>query len=48
MHEATSGAMRDIDRIAAAALRDATRKKRKLVERDAISRALAADGRSAD
>ena len=48
LHEATTGAMRDIDRLATAALRDATRKKRKLVERDGITRALAADGRSAD
>ena len=48
LHEATLGAMRDIDRVATLALRDACRKKRKLVERDTITRALAADGRAAD
>jgi len=30
--------LRDVDRLATAALRDAARRKRKLVERDAISR----------
>jgi len=34
LHEATVGAMRDIDRLAAAALREAARRKRRLVERD--------------
>ena len=43
LHEATAGGMRDIDRLATAALRDAARKKRKLVERDAVTRALEAD-----
>lgn len=40
LHESTSGILRDIDRIAGAALRDAARKKRRTVERDAIDRAL--------
>ncbi len=43
LHESTSGVLREIDRIAAAALRDAARKKRRTVERDAIDRALQAD-----
>jgi type II secretory pathway predicted ATPase ExeA len=42
LHEATLGAMRDVDRLASAALRDAARRKRKLVERDAVARAIAA------
>lgn len=46
LHEATLGAMRDLDRLATAALREATRKKRKLVERDAVTRALITDGRA--
>jgi general secretion pathway protein A len=40
LHEATGGAMREIDRLAAAALREAARKKRKLVERDVIARVI--------
>ncbi len=43
LHEAASGALRDIDRIATNALRDAARKKRKLVERDTLTRILNAD-----
>jgi type II secretory pathway predicted ATPase ExeA len=43
LHEATAGAMRDVDRIAAAALRDAARKKRDLVERDIVARIVEAD-----
>jgi len=43
LHEAASGALRDIDRIATAALREAARKKRKLVERDVLARALDTD-----
>jgi general secretion pathway protein A len=46
VHEATLGSMRDIDRIATATLRDAARKKRKLVERDLASRILALDSRA--
>ena len=40
IHEASAGGMRDIDRIATAALREAARKKRKLVERDVVSRVI--------
>jgi type II secretory pathway predicted ATPase ExeA len=45
LHEVTSGAMRDIDRLAASALREAARRKRRLVERDAVSRVIEADAR---
>jgi general secretion pathway protein A len=48
LHEATAGAMRDLDRLAAAALREAARKKRKLVERDAVTRVIEADTRERD
>jgi len=37
LHEAASGAMRDIDRVATLALRLAARRKKKLVERDVIA-----------
>jgi general secretion pathway protein A len=43
LHESTAGAMRDIDRIAALALREAARKKRPLIERDLVSRFAEAD-----
>ena len=43
LHQSTGGILRDIDRVAGAALRDAARKKRRHVERDAIDRALLAD-----
>ena len=46
LHETTHGVLRDIDRIAAAALRDAARRKRRTVERDAIDRALQTDPQS--
>lgn len=45
LHEATSGALRDIDRLASAALRLTARRKRKLVERDVIALAIEADSR---
>jgi hypothetical protein len=48
LHEATLGAMRDLDRLAAAALREAARKKRKLVERDVIARVVDAEDRARD
>jgi general secretion pathway protein A len=44
LHEAASGGLRDVDRLATTALRDAVRRKKKLVERDAVLRA--ADPRS--
>jgi type II secretory pathway predicted ATPase ExeA len=43
LHEATAGAMREIDRIAAHALRDAARKKKPLVERDMVARIIEAN-----
>jgi hypothetical protein len=43
----TVGAMRDIDRLAAAALREAARRKRRLVERDSLSHVLDAEAREA-
>jgi general secretion pathway protein A len=47
LHEATLGAMRDIDRVAGAALREAARRKRRLVERDSLGHVLEADTREA-
>ena len=46
IHEATGGAMRDVDRIATAAMRIAARKKRKLVERDAVAQVIEAEARA--
>ena len=43
LHEAASGSLRDIDRVAHKALRLSTRKKRKLVERDVLQAVLQAD-----
>ena len=40
LHEAASGALRDIDRHATTALREAARRKKKLVERDTLARIL--------
>ena len=48
IHEATSGAMRDLDRLAAAALREAARKKKRLVERDVVARVIDAEARDRD
>ena len=48
LHEATVGAMRDLDRLAAAALRETARKKHKLVERDVVERVIEADTRERD
>src|SRR3954468_950165 len=48
LHEATLGAMRDLDRLAAAALRESARKKRKLVERDVVTHVIEADTRERD
>jgi hypothetical protein len=42
IHEAATGGMRDVDRLATAAMREAARKKRRLVERDAVARVIAA------
>ncbi len=38
MHELSQGALREIDRLATAALRDAARRKKKLVDHDVITR----------
>ena len=43
MHECASGALRDLDRLATAALRESARKKRKLVERDVLARIVDSD-----
>ncbi len=43
LHEATTGAMRDLDRLATAALREAARKKKRLIERDVLARVLDTD-----
>ena len=40
IHEAALGGMRDVDRLATASLRETARKKRKLVERDAVTRII--------
>jgi hypothetical protein len=45
LHEATAGAMRDLDRLAATALRETAKKKRKIVERDVVARVIEADTR---
>ena len=42
LHEAALGSLREIDRVATAAMRSAARKKRKLVERDIVEHVLAA------
>jgi type II secretory pathway predicted ATPase ExeA len=47
LHEATGGAHRDLDRLAALALRDAARRKRKLVESDVVAAILDAQARAA-
>jgi general secretion pathway protein A len=41
MHDNTTGALRDIDRIAHGAMRDAARRKRKTVDREVVERVLA-------
>ena len=46
LHEATLGAMRDIDRVATAALRETARKKRRLVERETLARVLDAEAQA--
>jgi len=48
LHEGTLGAMRDLDRLAAAALRETARKKRKLVERDVVAHVIEVDTRERD
>lgn len=48
LHEATLGAMRDLDRLAAHALRETARRNKKLVERDVVTRVIEADTRERD
>ena len=43
IHEAATGGMRDLDRLATAALREAARRKNKLVERDVLARVIDAE-----
>ena len=43
LHEAAAGCLRDIDRLATAALREAARRKKKLVERDILARVIDAE-----
>jgi general secretion pathway protein A len=43
LHEAASGSLRDIDRVAHNAIRSSARRKRKLVERDVVQAILQAD-----
>ena len=38
-NELSQGALREIDRLATAALRDAARRKKKLIDRDVVTRA---------
>lgn len=45
LHEHTGGAMRDIDRMATAAMRVTAKRKRKLVERDVIAQVIEAENR---
>jgi len=40
MHEHATGTLRDIDRVAHGAMRDAARRKKKVVDRDAVERFL--------
>ncbi len=48
LHEAATGGMRDLDRLATGCLREAARNKRKLVERDLLPRVLDRDGLERD
>ena len=43
LHEATEGSMRDVDRLATAAMKISARKKKKLVERDVMARVIEAE-----
>ncbi|XXY51956.1 hypothetical protein WME91_12510 [Sorangium sp. So ce269] len=38
LHELASGSLREIDRLASAAMRESARRKRKLVDRDVVAR----------
>jgi len=43
LHEAAAGSLRDIDRLATAALKETVRRKKKLVERDTLARVIDLD-----
>lgn len=47
LHKATGGAMRDIDRIAATALRESARRKRRLVDHETLAHVIESDAREA-
>ena len=47
LHEHSSGAHRDLDRLASLALREAVRRKKKLVEHETVSAVLDAEARAA-
>lgn len=47
LHEAASGALREVDRLATAALREAARRKKKIVERDVVARVVDAEAEAA-
>ncbi len=46
LHEATGGAMRDVDRIATTAMRVTARKKKKVVDRDIVAMVVEAENRA--
>lgn len=43
LHEVTEGSMRDVDRLATAAMRSAARKKKRLIERDVMAHVIEAE-----
>ena len=47
LHEAANGSLRELDRLATASLREAARRKRKLVERDVVGRVVDLDNKEA-
>jgi general secretion pathway protein A len=47
LHEAANGSLRDLDCLATAALREAARRKRKLVERDVLGRVVDIESKEA-
>ena len=48
LHEATNGGLREIDRMATAALRTAARRRKKLVERDTIAHVIEAESQATE
>jgi type II secretory pathway predicted ATPase ExeA len=46
LHERGAGALREIDRLATAGLREAARRRKKMVDAEAIQRTLDAEGRA--